>query len=213
MLSFPAVDARPPSPRPGCSATSSSPSRPLAREAEEEGKPLADHFRHLVVHGFLHLLGFDHIDADAGRSDGGDRDAALWRGSASPTPMPSANSNAGAMSDARTRATERNARVSGGLLERLRGLLGLGPGSVRDDIEDALEESDGDADFTPQERAILKNVLALHDVRVADIMVPRADIIAIAADTPLERSAGAVPHRRPFAAAGVRRDARRSSGA
>jgi len=81
---------------------------------------------------------------------------------------------------------EKNGREGqGGLLERLRSLLGLGIGSVRDDIEDALEESKEDADFTPQERAILKNVLALHDVRVADIMLPRADIIAIAADTPL----------------------------
>jgi probable rRNA maturation factor len=32
----------------------------LEREAAAEGKPLADHFRHLVAHGFLHLLGFDH---------------------------------------------------------------------------------------------------------------------------------------------------------
>ncbi len=32
----------------------------VSREAEDDGKPLADHFRHLVVHGFLHLLGFDH---------------------------------------------------------------------------------------------------------------------------------------------------------
>ena len=32
----------------------------VAREAADEGKPLADHYRHLVVHGFLHLLGFDH---------------------------------------------------------------------------------------------------------------------------------------------------------
>ena len=71
------------------------------------------------------------------------------------------------------------------LFERLRGLIGLGPASVRDDIEDALEEAAENADFTPQERAILKNVLDLHDVRVEDIMVPRADIIAIAADTPL----------------------------
>ena len=30
------------------------------REAAEEGKTLADHFVHLVVHGSLHLLGFDH---------------------------------------------------------------------------------------------------------------------------------------------------------
>jgi probable rRNA maturation factor len=35
----------------------------LEREAAAEGKPLADHFRHLVAHGFLHLLGFDHETA------------------------------------------------------------------------------------------------------------------------------------------------------
>ncbi|MBL4929858.1 rRNA maturation RNase YbeY [Tabrizicola sp. KVB23] len=37
-----------------------------AREAAEAGKPMAEHVTHLVVHGFLHLLGYDHIDdADA----------------------------------------------------------------------------------------------------------------------------------------------------
>jgi probable rRNA maturation factor len=37
-----------------------------AREANEQQKPLADHLRHLVVHGVLHLLGFDHeTDAEA----------------------------------------------------------------------------------------------------------------------------------------------------
>ena len=29
-------------------------------EAAREGKPLADHLSHLVVHGMLHLLGHDH---------------------------------------------------------------------------------------------------------------------------------------------------------
>jgi len=38
----------------------------VAREAAEQNKPLADHLRHLVVHGVLHLLGFDHeSDAEA----------------------------------------------------------------------------------------------------------------------------------------------------
>ncbi len=83
-------------------------------------------------------------------------------------------------------APDRAAREGqGSLFERLRALLGLGAGSVRDDIEDALEGADSNADFTPQERAILKNVLALHEVRVADVMVPRADILAVASDTPL----------------------------
>ena len=36
-------------------------------EARAEGKPLADHLRHLVVHGMLHLLGHDHRRAPAAR--------------------------------------------------------------------------------------------------------------------------------------------------
>lgn len=39
-----------------------------AREATAAGKTLADHVSHLLVHGTLHLLGYDHID---------DKDAAL----------------------------------------------------------------------------------------------------------------------------------------
>ena len=72
-----------------------------------------------------------------------------------------------------------------GLLERLRSLFGLHEPSVREDIEDALEESATSDDFTPQERLILKNVLSLHDLRVADVMVPRADIISVRADATL----------------------------
>jgi probable rRNA maturation factor len=36
----------------------------LEREAAEQGVSFEDHFTHLVVHGFLHLLGYDHIDDD-----------------------------------------------------------------------------------------------------------------------------------------------------
>jgi probable rRNA maturation factor len=37
-----------------------------AREAEAEGKSFCDHLAHLAVHGFLHLLGYDHqSDAEA----------------------------------------------------------------------------------------------------------------------------------------------------
>jgi len=34
----------------------------VAREAAEQGKPLEAHWAHLVIHGCLHLLGYDHID-------------------------------------------------------------------------------------------------------------------------------------------------------
>ena len=34
------------------------------REAAEQGKPVAHHLQHLVVHGVLHLLGYDHMRDD-----------------------------------------------------------------------------------------------------------------------------------------------------
>ena len=38
----------------------------VAAEALHEGKPLANHMTHLIVHGILHLIGYDHqIDAEA----------------------------------------------------------------------------------------------------------------------------------------------------
>ena len=43
----------------------------VAGEAAAQGKPLADHVTHLVVHGVLHLLGFDHEnDEDAEEMEG-----------------------------------------------------------------------------------------------------------------------------------------------
>lgn len=42
-----------------------------AREAEDQGKSFADHTTHLLVHGVLHLLGYDHIT---------EQDAALMEG-------------------------------------------------------------------------------------------------------------------------------------
>jgi len=34
----------------------------VAREAQQQHKPLLNHWAHMVVHGVLHLLGYDHID-------------------------------------------------------------------------------------------------------------------------------------------------------
>lgn len=42
----------------------------LEREAKDEGKLFAHHLSHLAIHGFLHLLGFDHeIDSEAERME------------------------------------------------------------------------------------------------------------------------------------------------
>ncbi|CQR80258.1 metal-binding heat shock protein required for rRNA maturation [Escherichia coli K-12] len=36
----------------------------VEKEAQEQGKPLEAHWAHMVVHGSLHLLGYDHIEDD-----------------------------------------------------------------------------------------------------------------------------------------------------
>lgn len=42
----------------------------LEREAAAQGVSFSDHFAHLVVHGFLHILGYDHLtEAEAGEME------------------------------------------------------------------------------------------------------------------------------------------------
>lgn len=57
----------------------------LRREAQEEAKPLADHFAHLVVHGVLHLIGYDHED-DAEADEMEALEAAILVGEGIPSP-------------------------------------------------------------------------------------------------------------------------------
>lgn len=46
----------------------------VAAEAADQGKPLADHALHLIVHGLLHLQGYDHeTEADAQEMEGEER--------------------------------------------------------------------------------------------------------------------------------------------
>ena len=71
--------------------------------------------------------------------------------------------------------------------ERLAGLFRHRNGSsLREEIAGALAETpvDGEA-FSPGERAMLNNILRLREVRVEDVMVPRADVEAVEIGTRL----------------------------
>ncbi|MBV9560436.1 MAG: HlyC/CorC family transporter [Bradyrhizobium sp.] len=72
------------------------------------------------------------------------------------------------------------------LIRAIRNLFGWKAGSVRDDLQVVLDASTpDDAGFTAAERTMLRNILGLHERRIADIMVHRADIIAVKRDIPL----------------------------
>lgn len=69
---------------------------------------------------------------------------------------------------------------AGGWLAALRAVVGLESPTLRDTIEDALRAADdGDNAFTSQEREMLLRLLRYNALRVEDVMVPRADIIAV----------------------------------
>src|SRR6476646_12001780 len=65
------------------------------------------------------------------------------------------------------------------LARALRTLFGWKPGSIRADLKDVLDAGAGETGFSPKESAMLRNILSLRERRVADVMVPRADIVAV----------------------------------
>lgn len=68
-----------------------------------------------------------------------------------------------------------------GLWTRLKALFSRRSASLRDDLHEALrdESVNGDDMFSAGERSLIQNVLKLSQVRVDDVMVPRADIEAV----------------------------------
>jgi CBS domain containing-hemolysin-like protein len=95
---------------------------------------------------------------------------------------------------------EGRSSTAGSWLAAFRAIIGLENPTLRDTIEDALRTGNGaEGAFTDQEREMLLRLLHYNALRVEDVMVPRADIIAVE-DT---ESVGAVLQK--FVAAGVSR--------
>jgi CBS domain containing-hemolysin-like protein len=74
---------------------------------------------------------------------------------------------------------------AGGWLRRIvRALFGWRPESLRSGLRDVLED-EGASGFSPLERTMLTNILALRERRISDVRVPRADIVAVQQDISL----------------------------
>lgn len=71
-------------------------------------------------------------------------------------------------------------RPSDRWIDRLKQVLGLKtPASIREELAEALADEEIAKVFSPEERAMLSNILRLREVHVDDVMVPRADIDAV----------------------------------
>ena len=72
------------------------------------------------------------------------------------------------------------------LLRGLRKLFGWRSNTLRADLKDVLDAmTPGETGFSPEESRMLRNILGLRERRVGDLMIPRADIIAVQQDIKL----------------------------
>ena len=72
-------------------------------------------------------------------------------------------------------------RGSGQLWSRVKALFGVnGDPSLRESLGDVLEQHEaGKSDISPEERSMLMNLLEFGELRIEDVMVPRADIVSV----------------------------------
>nr|WP_306264395.1 hemolysin family protein [Pararhizobium sp. IMCC3301] len=96
--------------------------------------------------------------------------------SVSSVPLPQENTNPETL----------NGSSRDGILGRFKKILGIKNGSIRQDLQFALsDDSFDDGHFSADERMFLSNILALRDVRVEHVMVPRGDVDAVSITTNL----------------------------
>jgi CBS domain containing-hemolysin-like protein len=67
----------------------------------------------------------------------------------------------------------------------LRAVFGWSPTSIRSDLKVLLDGAAAETGFSPEESRMLKNILGLRERRLDDLMLPRADIVAVQQDIPL----------------------------
>jgi CBS domain containing-hemolysin-like protein len=82
-------------------------------------------------------------------------------------------------------ASAQTDRPESWLTRMKRALFGWRAPSPRADLELVLTAEPAQSDFSPEEAAMLKNILALRETRIERIMVPRADIVAVQQDISL----------------------------
>ena len=164
-----------------------------ASEADEKGISLDQHASHLLVHGTLHLLGYDHLDGNEAEDMEAREIRALGRlGIANPY-------EAGALMATRNEDAEVGSRLWRGMRHLIFGEDS--EPTLREEIEEAIDEAEESGpiagDLTPTERQMLRNLLHFGEQTAGDIAVTRGDIMAVAIRHQLRGSDPRLRRRRP----------------
>src|SRR5215472_1176255 len=102
-----------------------------------------------------------------------------------PEPLPRAESPQGERQTLPVVVPTQREQPENWLTRLTRMLFGWRAPSPRADLELVLTAEPAQSDFSPEEAAMLKNILGLRETRVERIMVPRADIVAVQQDITL----------------------------
>jgi CBS domain containing-hemolysin-like protein len=97
------------------------------------------------------------------------------------------NETSGSLGPRANGAQSDTTSAGGGILTWMKRVLGLRSGreALRDTLEELIEQEGEAAADVVDERVLLRNILNLRDLTVYDVMVPRADIVAIDIETEL----------------------------
>src|SRR5690606_25198632 len=170
----------------------------VAREAREQGKPLAAHYAHLTVHGTLHLLGWDHgDDVEAEAMEQLEREILAGLGIDDPYRAGSTDAvNSGGRptprGDDTSEMSEDDSSRSAGQgpehperrrswFERLSSAISGDPSS-RDDLVELLRDAQADGLIEADTLRMMEGAIAVSDMTVGDVMVPRSQMVSLPVD-------------------------------
>lgn len=155
----------------------------VEREAAEQGKSLEAHWAHLVIHGCLHLLGYDHIeDEEAEEMEGPNGNC--WQNWVTPTRTPTMKPTPSHTDTRRiTRTAMSEDRSSNGQKSRLGKLTQAFAHEPknRQQLHGAAARSHQNKLLDSEALTIVEGAIQVADLQVRDIMVPRSQMISIKA--------------------------------
>ena len=151
----------------------------VEKEAQEQGKPLEAHWAHMVVHGSLHLLGYDHIEDDeAEEMEAIETEIMLALGYEDPYIAEKHENPYDAMSDDNSHSSDTISNKKG-FFSLLLSQLFHGEPKNRDELLALIRDS-GQNDLIDEDtRDMLEGVMDIADQRVRDIMIPRSQMITL----------------------------------